>query len=112
MADVVLSEHDEAMSLIFGAHTVSMLSYEEAIAIYLRARGILVDHAAELAAEIPPNWKPPRPLSIDSAWAAVQAEDALKAVRAKLSIHDLRTLIRVIATSSRPLSPEGTADAE
>lgn len=35
--------HNEAMDLIRRAASVTTLSYEEAVAIYLRARGILMD---------------------------------------------------------------------
>lgn len=97
MVDVVLSPHDEAMSLIYGAHSVTTLSYEEVIAIYLRARGILRDGEEMLGAPIPSEWSPLKPIGIEDAWGRVMANDALKPVRAKLSIHDLRMLIRAIS---------------
>lgn len=50
--------HDEAMSLISRAHSVTTLSYEEAIAIYLRSRGILGDGEEVLGAPIPRDWVP------------------------------------------------------
>lgn len=53
MADKSKLSHDEAMDLITGACTVSFLSYEEAIAVYLRARGVLSDGAKTLGAPIP-----------------------------------------------------------
>lgn len=52
-------DHEAAMSLIHGAATVRALSYEEAICVYLRARGILRDTSATLAAPLPPGWQPP-----------------------------------------------------
>jgi hypothetical protein len=58
IADMEL-DHAAAMDLIHGAATVSSLSYEEAIAVYLRARGILKDTSTTLAAPIPQGWMPP-----------------------------------------------------
>ena len=54
-----LATHHGAMTLIDCACTVTTLSYEEAIAIYLRARGILADGAEMLGAPIPSGWVPP-----------------------------------------------------
>jgi hypothetical protein len=56
----VAGGHDEAMSLIRRAHSVTILSYEEAIAVYLRARGILNDGEKVLGAPIPADWSPVR----------------------------------------------------
>jgi len=50
--------HDEAMSLISRANSVTTLRYEEAIAVYLRARGILRDGQDFLGASIPSDWQP------------------------------------------------------
>jgi hypothetical protein len=50
--------HDEAMTLISRASSVTTLSYEEAIAVYLRARGILRDGNEMLGAPIPDDWSP------------------------------------------------------
>jgi hypothetical protein len=54
--------HDAAMQTIVNASGESLLSYEEAIAVYLRERGILRDDAAVLADPIPAGWEPPQPL--------------------------------------------------
>lgn len=51
--------HEEAMDFIRAAHTVTTLSYEEVISVYLRARGILQDGADMLGAPIPRQWEPP-----------------------------------------------------
>lgn len=48
--------HDEAMRLLRDVGTT--LSYEETVAIYLRARGILRDGQEMLGAPIPDDWKP------------------------------------------------------
>lgn len=50
--------HAEAMEIIRNAYSVTTLSYEEVIAIYLRSRGILNDDADLLGAPIPCDWKP------------------------------------------------------
>lgn len=50
--------HDEAMDLIISASSTTALSYDEMIAVYLRARGILNDGAQPLASPIPPDWYP------------------------------------------------------
>lgn len=50
--------HEYAMDLISRAFSVTTLSYEEAIAIYLRARGILRDDSEMMAGPIPPDWTP------------------------------------------------------
>lgn len=50
--------HDEAMGMIIGCARVTTLSYEEAIAIYLRMRGILKDAAEAMGAPIPAGWQP------------------------------------------------------
>lgn len=50
--------HNEALHLIQSAHSVSTLSYEEAISIYLRARGILRDGQKLLSAPVPEDWDP------------------------------------------------------
>lgn len=61
-----MKTHDEAMGVISRACTVTILSYEEAIGIYLRERGILRDeHCAGqpgemLGAPIPLDWQPPQ----------------------------------------------------
>lgn len=52
--------HDEAMDLILGAAGMTVLSYEEAIAVYLRARKILNDGERTLGAPIPADWTPQR----------------------------------------------------
>lgn len=52
------TDHDGAMSMILGAASVSPPSYEEAIAIYLRARGILNDGTGLMSAPIPSDWEP------------------------------------------------------
>lgn len=50
--------HDEAMQFISRTLTVTTLSYEEAIAVYLRFRGILNDGNEVLGAPIPKDWQP------------------------------------------------------
>lgn len=50
--------HDEAMDLISKAITVTVISYEEAIAIYLRARRFLRDGSPVLGAPVPDDWAP------------------------------------------------------
>lgn len=50
--------HDEAMDLIAETLTVTVLSYDEAIAIYLRARGFLRDGSPVLGAPVPDDWAP------------------------------------------------------
>ena len=50
--------HNEAMDLIRRAASVTTLSYEEAVAIYLRARGILIDGQEMLGAAVPADWQP------------------------------------------------------
>lgn len=52
------TDHHGAMSMVLGAASVSPPSYEEAIAIYLRARGVLNDDSALLGASIPADWNP------------------------------------------------------
>lgn len=52
------ASHDEAMDMIIGCGRVTTLSYEEAIAIYLRMRGILEDGAEAMGAPIPVGWQP------------------------------------------------------
>lgn len=42
------------------ALSVTTLSYEEAVAVYLRARGILDDGAVSLGDPIPQDWEPKR----------------------------------------------------
>lgn len=69
-----LHSHSDAMALIFGALSVTTLSYEEAIAIYLRARGILDDGNEMMGAAVPWHWVPGR-ISADA--IAVILEDAL-----------------------------------
>lgn len=54
------TSHEYAMDLIIRGASMSTLSYEEAIGVYLRARGILNDGARILGAPIPPDWEPPR----------------------------------------------------
>jgi hypothetical protein len=58
MNDVGNCTHSEAMGMIRAANTVTILNYEEAIAIYLRARGILNDGQNMLGDLIPLDWKP------------------------------------------------------
>lgn len=50
--------HAEAMSIICATSYVTGLSYEEAIAVYLRARHILRDEYSVLASPMPTNWEP------------------------------------------------------
>ena len=50
--------HDKSMKLIARTLTVTTLSYEEAIAIYLRSRGILKDGNEMLGAPVPDDWNP------------------------------------------------------
>ena len=50
--------HAAAIGLVHAAAGVSMITYEQAIAIYLRARGILFDGAPALA----------DPLARDASW--------------------------------------------
>ena len=50
--------HSEALDLICKACTVTILSYDEAIAIYLRARGFLRDGSPVLGAPVPDDWAP------------------------------------------------------
>lgn len=50
--------HGQAIDLIRNAGREVFLSYEETVAIYLRARGILNDGAAELGAPVPEDWSP------------------------------------------------------
>lgn len=57
-AEAAMKSHAEAMALISGAHSATTLSYEEAIAVYLRARGILRDGNEMLGAPIPADWNP------------------------------------------------------
>lgn len=52
--------HEKAMDSILRCAGVSTLSYEEAIAVYLRARGILRDEARVMAEPIPEDWSPPQ----------------------------------------------------
>jgi hypothetical protein len=52
------ASHDEAMETIVGAAGVATLSYEEAIAAYLRMRGILNDGEEMLGASVPAGWTP------------------------------------------------------
>lgn len=59
--------HDEAMHMIYNADGVAHLSYEEVVAVYIRARGILRDEfdgtpGKPLGAPIPEDWDPPQPL--------------------------------------------------
>jgi hypothetical protein len=60
--------HNEAMETIIAAAKMSTLSYEEAVACYLRARGILNDNAEYLAGPMPVGWTPPR--ADDREWIA------------------------------------------
>ena len=57
-------DHNGAMEYVLGAASVTTLSYEEAIATYLRARGILRDGAKALADPIPRDWAPMTPRQI------------------------------------------------
>ena len=50
--------HSEALDLICKACTVTILSYDEAIAIYLRARGFLRDGSPVMGAPVPDDWVP------------------------------------------------------
>ena len=50
--------HDEAMAIINATAYVKSLSYEEAIAVYLRARHILKDTYDYLASPMPVDWEP------------------------------------------------------
>ena len=50
--------HSEALDLICKACTVTILSYDEAIAIYLRARGFLRDGSPVMGAPVPDDWAP------------------------------------------------------
>ena len=50
--------HADAMDIIKASATVTVLSYDEAIAIYLRATGLLADGADMLGAPVPDDWKP------------------------------------------------------
>lgn len=53
------ASHEQAMQTIFNVSGVSTMSYEEAVACYLRARGILRDEASYMAGAIPEDWVPP-----------------------------------------------------
>ncbi len=53
------ASHDQAVQTILNASGVSTMSYEEAVACYLRARGILRDEAAYMSGPIPEDWVPP-----------------------------------------------------
>lgn len=50
--------HEQAMQVIYDAMTVSTLSYEEAIAVYLRSRQILNDDPERLGDPVPKDWTP------------------------------------------------------
>ena len=50
--------HMEATDFIYSAASVCALSYAEAVAIYLRARGLLDDGVTHLGAPIPADWEP------------------------------------------------------
>jgi hypothetical protein len=50
--------HAEAIDLIRNTARETFLSYEEAVAVYLRARGFLNDGATELGAPVPEDWSP------------------------------------------------------
>jgi hypothetical protein len=50
--------HQDAMDIINASATVTALSYDEAVAIYLRATGLLADGADMLGAPVPDDWKP------------------------------------------------------
>lgn len=52
--------HEETMQMIINAARMSTASYEEAICIYLRARGILGGAYETLGDAIPDGWVPPR----------------------------------------------------
>lgn len=61
--------HEAAMEAILAACGVTTLSYEEAIAIYLRGRGILRDGARVLGSPIPPGWTPDvAPAEVPANW--------------------------------------------
>jgi hypothetical protein len=53
--------HEREMDTIRSASSVTILSYEEAVACYLRARGILRDDAELMCSPVPPGWTPPLP---------------------------------------------------
>lgn len=55
--------HDAAMDTILAASGMTTLSYEEAIAVYLRLRGFLQDGALPLAAELPAGFCEPQRIS-------------------------------------------------
>lgn len=84
------ASHEAAMQTILNASGVSTLSYEEAVACYLRARGILRDDAEYMCGPIPHAWEPPAgKLSVQAAWRVLsspalgnveEADDAWRAV--------------------------------
>jgi hypothetical protein len=49
--------HDEVMKLILGAASVTTLSYDEVVAIYLRGRGIVQDDAEYMGEPLPEHFK-------------------------------------------------------
>lgn len=66
--------HERAMQTILAASGVSALSYEEAVAVYLRARGILKDDARMMADPIPAGWEPPQgKLSVQATWRVLSS---------------------------------------
>lgn len=50
--------HDAAMNVIRGAACETALSYEEAVAVYLRLRGILDDGRECKGDPVPADWQP------------------------------------------------------
>ena len=110
--------HDDAMDLIRKALTVTVISYDEAIAIYLRARGFLCDGAPVLGLPVPEDWLPPstiseveRILDFHSAWISrpdtvIAKQIALSASiamagRISSPVHGVPSVIREIAAERR-----------
>ena len=56
---MMFQTHEEVMDDVRAILTVTTLSYEEVIALYLRGRGILQDGADLAAAPVPAGWTPP-----------------------------------------------------